>query len=87
MRRDKYSRMLAAYDGFLGDRTVKAVLAHVPSQLIPSLTGRELGAVMSAINAAYHAGRASTGAEVEDGAIWINELGKLYELVDIARIA
>lgn len=87
MRADKYSRMIAQYDGHRGPATVGAVLDGVPHALVVRLTGRELGLVMSAVNAAYHRGRASCRAEViDDDAVWIEPLGRLYELADIAAL-
>jgi len=86
MRQDKYNRMIAQYNGHRGPITVSAVMEGVPDALM-HLTGRELGMVMSAINAAYHRGRASCHAEVIDGdAVWIEPLGCLYELSDIAAL-
>ena len=86
MRSDKYRRMIAQYDGHRGPVTVGAVLEGVPNSLM-HLSGRELGIVMSAVNAAYHRGRASCQAEVMDGdAVWIEPLGHLYELSDIATL-
>jgi hypothetical protein len=63
-RGTRSSRMMAAYTGHHGPVTVEAVLAQIPVELGQKLTGRQLGLVMSAINAAYHNGRASTGAEL-----------------------
>jgi hypothetical protein len=58
--------MMTAYNGFKGSNTVNAVLEQIPDELKDQLTGRQLGLVMSAVNSAYHNGRASTGAEVID---------------------
>lgn len=64
--------MMAEYKGFAGSRTVEAVLAQIPEDLQRRLTGRELGMVMSAINAAYHNGRASHGGlDLCDDAVWL----------------
>lgn len=65
----KHRNLLAAYDGHHGPVTMAAVKAHIPAELWSRLTGRELGLVMSAVNSAYHAGRASKGQLdlVEDG--------------------
>ena len=68
----RYTRIMAAYDGFHGSRTVDAVLAQIPRDLQQRLTGRELGMVMSAVNAAYHNGRASHGGlDLCDDAVWL----------------
>ena len=73
----KQKNMMAAYNGFRGGETVKAVLAQIPAGLVARLTGAELGAVMSAVNAAYHNGKSATGAEAMDngGAVWITRDG------------
>ncbi len=86
MRSDKYLRMMAAYDGHKGPVTITAIKAGIPEALIGRLTGRQLGAVMSAINAAYHRGRAAAGAEVIDDCVYIR--GRLIPLaaVDSIRI-
>lgn len=87
MRSDKRARMMRAYNGFSGPETVKAVLAQVPAELFAELTGKQLGAIMSAVNQAYHNGKSVCGCEVIDGeAIFINRLGHLYELEDIAKL-
>ncbi len=77
----KYRNMMAAYRGFYGHETVRAVLEKIPGELASRLTGEELGMVMTAVHKAYHAGRASSGAEVYDaspvdGAAWINTIGR-----------
>jgi len=81
MSRSKYQNMLAAYPGFKGRVTLQTIRRQIPRELIPALTGKQLALVMTAINTAYHAGRASTGAEVHDdckrdGAVWIEALGR-----------
>ena len=70
----KRKNMMAVYNGFRGGETLKAVLAQIPAGLVARLTGAELGAVMSAVNAAYHNGKAAAGAEAMDngGAVWVN---------------
>lgn len=76
----KMDRALAAYDGFAGAATINAVLSYIPEDLRNQLTGHQLGLVMSAVNRAYHAGRASTGAEMIDGnCVWINSLNRALE--------
>lgn len=72
---------MASYDGHHGPVTVKAVLAQIPQELKERLTGHELGLVMSAVNAAYHNGRSSMGAEVCDGSfVWVNPLNRGFDL-------
>ncbi|WP_029458257.1 hypothetical protein [Solidesulfovibrio alcoholivorans] len=77
----KCCNMMAAYQGFAGHETVRAVMAQVPGELASRLTGEELGIVMTAVHKAYHAGRASSGADVYDaspvdGAAWIDAIGR-----------
>jgi hypothetical protein len=75
---------MQTYDGFKGRETVKAILAQIPDSLKQQLTGKQLGLVMSAVNKAYHNGKASCGCKIIDGdAIWINALNGLYDLDDI----
>jgi len=70
-----------------GPNTQGAVLAQLPQQLLGTLTSRDIALVCDAINTAYHNGKASCGCEVIDGeAIFINKLGNLYELEDIAKL-
>ena len=80
----KKRNMMAAYDGFTGTQTLAAVMDQVPEELWGRLTGHELGLVMSAINRAYHKGKADAGAEVVDDCIWID--GKLLPLAAIEAI-
>jgi hypothetical protein len=80
----KRSRAIASYDGFKGDSTVAHVLQLVGNELANRLTGHELGLVMSAVNRAYHAGKASTGADmIDDNAVWINKLNRAIEWVEV----
>lgn len=84
MNARKHRNMMAAYTGFKGTRTVAAVQEQIPAELFDRLTGHELGLVMSAVNAAYHNGRASTGAEVVDDCLCID--GQLIPLAAINAI-
>jgi hypothetical protein len=59
----KWDRTLAAYDGHKGAQTIKHIRNLIGNELAEVLTGRQYGLVMSAVNRAYHEGRASTGAE------------------------
>ncbi len=46
------------------------------------MTGKELGLVLNAINAAYQAGKASTGAEkIDNNAVYVD--GKIVEYKQI----
>ena len=79
----KQRNMRAAYDGHAGDQTVKAVMDGLPADC-GGMTGKQLGIMMSAINAAYHRGKAAAGAEVVDDCVWVG--GKLIPLDVIARL-
>jgi len=76
----KLTRARAAYSGFRGNQTMAVVESHLTDDLKQRLTGAELGAVMSIIAHAYNAGRASTGASVENDAVWIDALGRLMPI-------
>jgi len=80
----KYKAMHASFTGHDGPVTVAAVQSHIPPELYDRLAGRDLGLVMSAVNAAYHAGRKSTGAEVVDAdargiAVWVDKAQRILE--------
>lgn len=51
-----------------------------------NLTGEQIADILKAINIAYNEGRASAGAEVHDGAVYINALKKLFPLAVLARL-
>lgn len=77
----KKKNALKHYKGHDGPVTLNAVQSLVPDELWGELTGRQLGIVMTAINNAYHKGRASTGAEVvDDHGVWVAHLGKIVEI-------
>ena len=81
----KTARAMAAYDGFKGSRTVAHIQKLIGKEIAERLTGHEFGLVMSAVNRAYHEGKASTGAEVIDGDyVWVNCLNKGYD-IDVLR--
>ena len=83
----KEDRILANFDGHKGIETMSHFKKLVGKELVDCLTGREYGLVMSAVNRAYQAGKASTGAELIDGGIvWINSINKGYDVKDIQRI-
>jgi len=83
----KEDRAMAAFDGHKGQRTISHIKKIIGKELCDRLTGRELGLVMSAVNRAYHEGRASTGAEVIDGSyVWVNCLDKGYDIDVLQRL-
>ena len=73
----KADRALAAYDGHKGSATVTHIKKLIGKELAERLTGHEFGLVMSAVNRAYHEGKASTGAEVIDYK-FVNSKGEVY---------
>lgn len=79
MNKLKEKNMLKSFNGHTGAET----LSHIKELLgndLNHLSGKDLGLVMSAINRAYHEGRASTGAEmIDSNAVWIESLGKVIE--------
>lgn len=77
----KITRAIAMYNGSKGTQTVQAVLEQIPGELKLTLTGKQLGLVMSVVNKAYHNGKASCGCEVIDGEmVWINKLSRMFSL-------
>ena len=80
----KIERLIAKGHWHKGPVTTKAVLEQIPQALIPTLSSTQLAMIADAINTAYHAGRASAGAEVidespTDGAVWINCINRAIE--------
>ena len=92
MNARKQKNMMAAYNGFTGNQTVRAITAQIPQELGDRLTGYELGLVMGAINDAYHRGRASMGGiDVQDNCLWLPDgdpkgPGKLIPLAVLRQI-
>lgn len=83
----KYRNMIAAYDGHNGPVTIEAVQSFICAELKQRLTGREYGLVMSAVNRAFRAGKASMGAEVvDDEYVWIDCLGRLFPLETLSNL-
>lgn len=71
-KQTRYTRMMEAYGGFSGTRTVEAILSQIPDNLQRQLTGKQLGLVMAAVNKAYHNGRASLhGIDLCDDCVWL----------------
>lgn len=76
----KQKNMMKHYTGFKGSQTVSDIKSRLSEELIKELTGKQLGAVMDAINKAYHDGRASTGAEmIDNNCVYINSINKMIE--------
>jgi len=58
------------------------ILSRIPDYLKERLTGQELACVISAMDESYHAGKASSGAELidasrQDGAVYVTGLGMI----------
>jgi len=83
----KRKNMLNAYDGFCGTQTLQAVENQITDELFDRLTGRELGLVMSAINKAYHNGKASLGGidRVDDG-YWLPDVGDGGAIIPVSAL-
>ena len=72
MNNRKMRAMMKAYTGHAGAVTVGEVRKQIPQELQDRLTGHEYGLVMSAVNAAYHKGRASLGGlDLCDDCVWV----------------
>nr|WP_295684066.1 hypothetical protein [uncultured Lachnoclostridium sp.] len=87
MNRAKQKRVMEAYDGPTCPSALRAINDLIPEELEDSLTGRQLGLVMTALNQSFYNGKHSTGAELllDDDCVWINNVG-LYDLKDIKRL-
>jgi hypothetical protein len=71
---------MAAYTGFKGGQTIAHVQKLVGKELADRLTGHDLGLVMSAVDRAFHEGKASAGAEmIDSNCVWVNGLDKAIE--------
>ena len=82
----KRKNMMKSYEGFKGSRTVESIQSQIPDQLLERLTGMELGIVMTAINKAYHNGRASLGGiDVMDDCVWFPWGGGLKTECGVCR--
>ena len=80
----KMDRAMANYAGFKGTQTVGHIKKLIGKELEGCLTGREYGLVMSAVDRAYQAGKASAGAEmIDDTCVWINSLNRSIEWQEV----
>lgn len=87
MRCDKRTRMMQTYNGPTATSALSDIDSLIPYELEDSLTGRQLGLVMNAINQSYYNGKNDAGAELlrDDDCVWINNVG-LYNLNAIKRL-
>ena len=89
----KSNNAMRAYNGHTGDVTLNAVLSQIPQDLQDGLTGKQLGQVMTAINTAYHNGRAShKGLDIMDDCVWLpwggpNNGGQLVPVAALRTIS
>jgi hypothetical protein len=67
----KLDRAIKAANVFKGTHTLSDIMSGVPEILKERLTSYELTAVIEAVNAAYHKGKKSAGAEVIDDCVWV----------------
>lgn len=81
-----HNAVMANYTGHNGPVTMDAVKEGIPDELAERLTGGEYGLVMSAVNNAYHRGKAKAGAELIDGdAVSVDD--KLYPLTILRKLS
>lgn len=66
MRSDKIKRAIDQYNGFRGEQTLKNIMDIIPTTLCDQLVGRQIGVIMSAINAAYHYGKNDGTREIAE---------------------
>ena len=84
---NKRERIIANYNGHQGVSTmahIRRIINDVYPTAYKELTGVQYGKLMSIVNKAYHEGRASMGAEVVDGVVYIG--GNYYPLKLLERI-
>lgn len=83
----KLNRAISKADCFKGPQTIAAIMEQIPQALVSKLTSSELAMVITAVNAAYHNGKASMGAEVVDGDyVWVSCLQKGIDLDVLRRL-
>jgi hypothetical protein len=83
----KSNNAMRSYNGHKGNVTINAVMDQIPQELQSILTGKQLGMVMSAVNSAYHNGRASLkGLDLIDDCVWLPWGGDAGQLVPIAAL-
>lgn len=62
---------------------VAAIIQQIPAELIASVTSTQLALIMEAVHTSYHAGRASTGAEMlDDGSVWVPSAQRILEVAN-----
>lgn len=84
----KIRRAEAMGQWFKGAATSQAVMEQIPAAVVAECPARIIAAVGDAINAAYHAGKATMGAEVIDGTfVWVDCLGVSFDLAELREIA
>lgn len=81
----KYNKVVSLLICHPGPVTTQAVLNQVPAEMWATCTAKDIAAAANAINAAYHSGRASTGAEVLDSSptealVWVTPLNKAVSI-------
>lgn len=86
MNTKKYNNMLNNYEGNKGPEVLKTLFNRVPENLRNSLSGQQLGQVMTVIDKSYHAGKRASGAEVDGTGIWIDQLKEMVEIDDIKKL-
>lgn len=70
-----------------GPVTVDAIMNQIPDRLSAQLSSGDLALVIKAVDAAYHNGKAASGAEmVDDNAVWINKLDRAIEWNEVGAV-
>ena len=82
IKRNRVVKLLTCHPGPV---TVKAVLDQIHDQMWDKCTSAAIAQAANAISAAYHRGRASTGAEVLDSSptealVWVGPLNKAVSI-------
>lgn len=86
----KINRAIKLGNWHKGPVTTAAVIEQIPEELISSCTGEQLALIANAIDKAYHAGKAATGAEmIDSNCVWVNSINKgiEWEEIDGALVA
>jgi hypothetical protein len=80
----KSKNMMKVYNGHTGSSTISAVMEFIPQELLATLTGKQLGLIMNAVDSAFHTGKASTGAEmIDSNCVYVENLKKAIEWQEV----
>lgn len=77
----KINRVAKMGNWHKGTSTNSEIMNQIPAELFDLCPAWLIAKVGDSINSAYHAGRASTGAELIDGnSVWIPSINKMIEI-------